>query len=705
MKAEFTRRDFLRSSTLGGAGLVIAFYLPTKADLRGQGAQPPFQPNAWLQVDPQDNVTIWVGKSEMGQGVRTSLPMIVAEELDADWKRVRIEPAQADASKYGNQLTGGSTSVRTSWEPLRQAGAQARAVLVAAAAQNWGVAPESCRTENGSVIHDASGRRARYGSLAEAAAKLPVPEKPPLKHAKDFRIVGKSLPRLDIPAKVDGSAQFGIDVRVPGMLFAVVARCPVFGGKVARFDATRAKAVKGVRAVTPISNGVAVVADSTWAAMEGRKALDVTWDEGPHAGLTSAEISRRFAKLAAGPAAVARHDGDVEAALKGAARTLEAVYEVPFLAHATMEPMNATADVRSGSCEVWAPTQFPAMAQEVAGKIAGVRPEKATVHITLMGCGFGRRTEADFVADAVEASKAVGKPVQVLWTREDDMQHDHYRPASYHVLRAGLDADGRLIAWTHRVVAPSIRGQYGATVEGGGVDLGAVDGAVDLPYAIPNLRVDYVMANTAVPVGYWRSVYASQTAFANECFLDEIAAAAGKDPVELRRDLLRNAPHHKAVLELVAEKSGWGKPLAAGRFRGLAVHKSFHTCVAEVAEVSLEKDGTPRVHRVVCAIDCGLPVNPAGIASQMQSGIVYGLSAALRGKITIDKGRVQQSNFDDYQVLRFDEMPHVEAHIVPSTEPPTGTGEPGLPPIAPAVANAVSAARGERVRKLPIVLV
>jgi isoquinoline 1-oxidoreductase beta subunit len=701
MKIELTRRDFLRSSALGGAGLVIAFYLPTKADMRGQGAQPPFQPNAWLQVDPQDNVTIWVGKSEMGQGVRTSLPMIVAEELDADWARVRIEPALADARKYGNQLTGGSTSVRTSWEPLRNAGAQARAMLITAAAQGWGVAPESCRTENGAVLDSASGRRARYGSLAEAAAKLPVPDKPPLKHVKDFRIIGKSLPRLDIPAKVDGSAQFGIDVRVPGMLFVVVARCPVFGGKPARFDATRAKAVKGVRAVTPISSGVAVVAESTWAAMEGRKALEITWDEGPNASLTSAEISRGFAKLAAGPAAVAREEGDAEAALKRAARTLEAVYEVPFLAHATMEPMNATADVGRGACKVWAPTQFPSMAQQVAGKIAGLPPEKVVVHITLLGGGFGRRAEADFVADAVETSKAVGAPVQVLWTREDDMQHDVYRPASYHVLRAGLDADGQLIAWTHRVVAPSIRGQRGEKLEGG-LDHGAVDGAADLPYAIPNLHVDYVMANTPVPVGYWRSVYASQTAFANECFLDEIAVSAGKDAVELRRDLLRDAPHHKAVLELVAEKSGWGKPLAAGHFRGLAVHKSFHSYVAEVAEVSLEKDGTPRIHRVACAIDCGLPVNPAGVVSQMQSGIVYGLSAALRGKITVDKGRVQQSNFDDYQPLYFDEMPHVEAHIVPSTEPPTGTGEPGLPPIAPAVANAVSAARGQRVRRLPI---
>jgi CO/xanthine dehydrogenase Mo-binding subunit len=638
----------------------------------------------------------------MGQGVRTSLPMIVAEELDADWTRVRIEPALADARKYGNQLTGGSTSVRTSWEPLRHAGAQARSMLMAAAAQSWGVAADSCRTENGCVIHDASRRRARYGSLSEAAAKLPLPEKPPLKNPKDFRIIGQSLPRLDIPTKVDGSARFGIDVRVPGMLFAVVARCPVFGGKMARFDATRAKAVQGVRAVTPIASGVAVVADSTWAAMQGRKALEITWDEGPHAALSSDDISRRFAKLAAGPAAVAREEGDVEAALKRAARTLAAVYEVPYLAHATMEPMNATADVRRpGSCEVWAPTQFPSMAQQVAGKIAGLPAEKVTVHITLLGGGFGRRADADFVADAVETSKAVRAPVQALWTREDDMQHDLYRPASYHVLRAGLDVDGRLIAWTHRVVAPSISGQRGEKLEGG-LDRGAVDGAADLPYSIANLRVDYVMANTAVPVGYWRSVYASQTAFANECFLDEIAAAVGKDPVELRRELLRNAPHHKAVLELVAEKSGWGQRLPAGHFRALAVHKSFHSYVAEVAEVSLANDGTPRVHRVVCAVDCGLAVNPAGIASQMQSGIVYGLSAALRGKIIIDKGRVQQSNFDDYQVVRFDEMPQVEVHIVPSSEPPTGTGEPGLPPIAPAVANAVSAARGQRVRTLPI---
>ena len=701
MKADLTRRDFLRTSALGGAGLVIAFYLPSKADLRGRGAQPPFQPNAWLQIDPEDNVTIWVGKSEMGQGVRTSLPMIVAEELDADWTRVQIEPALAEARKYGNQLTGGSTSVRTSWEPLRKAGAQARAMLISAAAQSWGVAPDSCHTENGSVVHDASGRRVRYGSLAEAAAQLRVPEKPSLKSAKDFRIIGQSLPRLDIPTKVDGSAQFGIDVCVPGMLFAVVVRCPVFGGKLAHFDASHAKKVKGVRAVTPISSGVAVVADSTWGAMEGRKALDVTWDEGRDAALTSAEIRHRFASLAVGPAAVAREEGDAEAALKRAARRLEAVYEVPFLAHATMEPMNATADVRPGSCEVWAPTQFPSMAQEVAGKIAGLPPESVKVHITLLGCGFGRRAEADFVADAVETSKAVQTPVQVLWTREDDMQHDSYRPASYHVLRAGLDADGRVIAWMHRVVAPSIEAQRGEKLEGG-LDPSAVDGAADLPYAIPNLRVDYVMANTPVPVGYWRSVYASQTAFANECFLDEIAVAAGMDPVKLRRDLLRNAPHHKAVLELVAEKSGWGQPLPEGHFRGLAVHRSFHSYVAQAVEVSLEKDGTPQVHRVVCAIDCGLPVNPAGIISQMQSGIVYGLSAALRGRITIDKGRVEQSDFADYPVLRFDEMPQVEAHIVPSTEPPTGTGEPALPPIAPAVANAVSAARGRRIRKLPI---
>ena len=701
MTTGLTRREFLHTSAVGGAGLVITFYLPAKAELHGQGTQLSFQPNAWLQIDPEDNVTIWVGKSEMGQGVRTSLPMIVAEELDVDWTRVRIEPALADSHKYGNQLTGGSTSVRTSWEPLRKAGAQARAMLIAAAAQSWGVAADSCRTENGFVVHEASGRRARYGSLAEAAANLPVPEKPPLKNPKDFRIIGQSLSRLDIPAKVDGSAQFGIDVRVPAMLFAVVARCPVFGGKPARFDATRAKAVKGVRAVAPISSGLAVVAESTWAAMEGRKALDVTWNEGPHAALTSAEISRRFARLAAGPAAVAREEGDAEAALKRAARKLEAVYEVPFLAHATLEPMNATAHVRPGSCEIWAPTQFPSMAQQVAGKIAGLPPDKVTVHITLLGGGFGRRAEADYVVDAVETSKAVRAPVQVLWTREDDMQHDVYRPASYHVLRAGLDAEGRLIAWTHRVVAPSIGAQRGEKLESG-LDRSAVDGAAELPYAIPNMRVDYVMANTAVPTGYWRSVYASQTAFANECFLDEIAVAARKDPVELRRALLNKAPHHKAVLELVAEKSGWGQALPPGRFRGLAVHGSFHSYTAEVAEVSLAKDGTPRVHRVVCAIDCGLPVNPAGVASQMQSGVVYGLSAALRGKITIDKGRVQQSNFDDYQVLRFDEMPRVEVHIVPSTEPPTGTGEPGLPPIAPAVANAVSAARGQRVRKLPI---
>ena len=715
--AALSRRGFLKTGALAGTGLVIGLYLPGRGETASAAAATAsFAPNAWLSIDPQGKVTIWVGKSEMGQGVRTSMPMLVAEELEVEWASVRIEQALADKDRYGDQGTGGSTSVRTSWEPLRKAGATAREMLREAAAQSWKVDKSSCRAEKGAVVHTASGRRLAYGALAAAAAKLPVPREVPLKDPKDFRILGQRLHRLDTPGKVDGSAQFGIDIRVPGMLYATVARCPVFGGKAAGHDESRAKAVKGVRHVVAIPSGVAVVADSTWAAMQGREALEVRWDEGPNAGLTSAAIRRQFEEAAQRGGAVARKEGDAGAALAGAARKLEAIYEVPFLSHAPMEPQNTTARVGKDLCEVWSPTQVPNSVQTECAKALGIPPASVKVHTTLMGGGFGRRLEEDYAVEAVQVAKAVGAPVKVVWTREDDMRHDWYRPASYHRLSAGLDGDGRPAAWTHRVVAPSIVGQRWPQAIKNGLDESAVDGAANLPYGIPHILVDYVMSNTPVPTGWWRAVYNTQNGFVNECFIDELAAASGKDPYEFRLGLLSEprkvfqpgddlplvTARLKGVLELAASRAGWGKPLPKGRGRGLAAHFSFGSYVAEVAEISVAESGAVRVHRVVAAVDCGMTVNPDILEAQVQGGIVYGLTAALKGAITIDKGRVEQGNFDDYEVLRIEEMPEVEVHTVPSSEHPGGMGEPGVPPIAPAVANAVFAATGKRIRRLPI---
>ena len=701
-----SRREFLKKGSAAGAALVIGFYLPGKGSLAAAGvpAAAPFAPNAFIRVGADDLVTILVGQSEMGQGVLTSLPMIVAEELEADWKKVRFESALADPAYFnplwGAQGTGGSTSVRAFWEPLQKAGAAAREMLIAAAAQTWGVDKSTCRAENGAIVHPPSGRRLTYGALVETAAKLPVPKDVPLKQPKDFRVIGKRTKRLDTADKSSGRAGFGIDVRVPGMLHAVVARCPVFGGKVAKFDA--AKALPGVRHVVPIESGVAIVAESTWAAMEGRRALEITWDEGPNANLDSAGITKLFEERTRQPGAVARKEGDAAAALAGAAKKIEAIYEVPFLAHATLEPMNRTAHVRADSCDIWVPTQFQTGTQGVAAKITGLPPASVKVHTTLLGGGFGRRAELDFVAEAVQVSKAVGAPVQVVWSREDDMQHDFYRPASYSRFSAGLDADGWPVAWMHRIACPSISMRWSPEEVKNGVDPSSVEGAAELPYAVPNILVDYHLTDTGIPVGYWRSVGHTQNAFFTECFLDEVAAAGGKDPYELRRRLLAKAPRHLGVLELAATKAGWGSPLPRGRGRGIAVMKSFGSFVAEVAEVSIARDGAVRVHRVVCAVDCGSVVNPDTVEAQMESGIVYGLTAALKGAITIDKGRVQQSNFHDYEMLRINEMPVIEVHIVPSSEPPGGVGEPGTPPIAPAVANAIFAVTGKRIRRLPI---
>ena len=706
-KPPITRRDFIKVASATGAGLVLGFTLPV-IGRQGRPADPtdkPFAPNAWLSIGHDGAVTITSAKSEMGQGVQTALPMIVAEELDADWSMVRVEQATAD-KKYGNMGTGGSTSVRTSWEMLRKAGATARAMLIAAAAQAWNVDQASCKTARGTVVHTPSGRTFAYGELAGRAAALPVPEKVTLKELSDFHIVGKPTRRLDSPAKVNGSARFGIDVRTPGMLYAVVARCPVFGGSVARFDAAKAKQLPGVLHVVQIDSGVAVVAASTWEALQGREALEIAWNEGPHAGLSSESIRKTLADASKNNGAVAEQTGDAVKTVAGSTTRLEAVYEAPFLAHATMEPMNCTAHVKSDSCEVWAPTQSPTGIQQQAATITGLDPSRITVHTTYLGGGFGRRADSDFAAEALQLSKSVGAPVMVFWSREDDTQHDGYRPASMHVLTGAVDAAGTIEAMTHRVVAPSIGEQRWPGSVKNGLDHGAVEGAVEMPYDIPNVLVEYVMASTPIPIWFWRSVYPSQNVFAVECFIDELAAAAKKDPYEFRHTLMAKSPRFRTVLDLAAEKARWSTPLSPGRYRGIAFSPPafFQTPVAEVVEISVTPEKSIRVHRVVCAVDCGIAVNPETVRAQMEGAIVYGLTAALKGEITIEKGRVVQGSFDDYPLMTIDEMPEVEVHIVPSTAPPSGVGEPGLPAVAPALANAVYAATGKRIRKLPITL-
>ncbi len=721
------RREFLARSAAAGAAFSLG------VSLTGCGSEAPpdaggasFVPDAWIRIFDDGRVVVAVDRSEMGQGVSTALPMLVAEELDADWTRVEFQFAPAheayrNALSYG-QLTGGSTSVMNAWVPLREAGARARAMLVAAAAAEWGVPPAECRTERGEVMHDASARRAGYGRLAALASRQPVPPRVTLRDPASFRLIGTAAPRLDHAAMVSGRTRYGLDIRPEGVLTALVARCPVFGGRVRRFDPATAMAVPGVLAVVPISSGVAVIAGGYWAAHQGRAALRVEWDEGPDAGMNSAAIEARLrAAVDEDTGATARSAGDVTAALTGAARVVEAEYDFPYLAHACLEPMNCTAHVRRDGADVWVPTQtqwlpraFGGGTRGVAARIAGLPWSQVRVHTTNLGGGFGRRSETDFVRDAVEASKAVGAPVKVVYSREDDIQHDFYRPASYHRLRAGLDAGGRVVAWRHQIAAQSIIARFiPGFVPGfltrlagplkGGVDPTAVEGASDPPYGIPSVDVRYHRAELGVPVGFWRSVGHTHTAFAVETFIDELAAVAGIDPVVFRRSLLPEASRHRRVLDAAAEHAGWGSPLPTGTARGIAVHESFGSWCAQVAEVGLEA-GRVRVRRVVAAFDCGHVVHPDIVRAQIEGGIVYGLSAALEGRITLDRGRVVQSNFHDYPVLRMDAMPAIEVHLVPSGAAPGGVGEPGTPPIAPAVANAVSALTGTRVRRLPITL-
>jgi len=725
-----SRRTFLRAGAAAGGGLLISFSLPARISTALGGGAPPrdFMPNGFIRIDRDGRVTLVMHKVEMGQGTYTSMPMLLAEELEVDLSQVRLEHAPPDDALYaepffGVQETGGSTSVRGNWEPLRRAGATARSMLVSAAAETWNVPATTCRAASGAVMHGPTGRSLSYGALVDRAALLPVPRDVALKDPKDFKLIGTPVKRLDTPEKVDGTAQFGIDVRLPGMKFAAVAACPVFGGKLASVDDTRAKALPGVQQVVRLDDAVAVVADDTWSAKRGLAALDIRWDEGPNAKVTTADIVQQLADASQKSGVVARKQGDAAGAMAGAAQKVEAIYELPFLAHATMEPVNCTVDVRPDGCDVWVGTQVPTFTQTAAAKVTGLPKARVRVHNHLLGGGFGRRLEVDFITRAVQIAKQVTGPVQVLWSREEDIQQDMYRPYYYDRIAAGLDAGGKPIAWTHRITGSSIiarvsselfpknlrviralgLGSLIATVRG--LDTDAVEGAAEPPYDLPNIRVEYVRQEPpGVPTAFWRGVGPTRSIFVVESFIDELAAVAKRDPFEYRRALLDGSPRAKAVLELAAERAGWGRPLPAGsgRGRGIALLHAFGSYVAQVAEVEVSKQGDVRVQRVVCAVDCGTVVNPDIVKAQMESGIVFGITGALWGEITIKDGRVEQHNFHDYRMLRLSEAPVVDVHLVTSTEAPGGVGEPGTSAVMPAVANAIFAATGRRIRKLPV---
>ena len=709
---EMQRREFLKAGAALGGGLLISLYVPefVPAARAADSAVKPVALNAFVRIGSDESVTVISNHSEMGQGIYTSLPMLLNEELEADWARVRVESSAVDAvynhTVFGLIMTGGSTTTNSEYDRFRKMGAMARIMLITAAAQSWNVAPQTCHAEKGYVIHTPTGRRASYGSLAETASRIAPPQDIPLKDPKDFTLVGTPVHRLDTPSKTNGTAQFGLDVYIPGMLTAVVARAPVFGGKVISFNADRAKAIPGVVNVVQVPSGVAVIGKGFWPAKLGREKLEINWDDGPGAAISTVAMRENFSALSKTPGAVARKAGDPAAALASAAKTITAEYEVPYLAHCMMEPLNTVVDLHEDRCEIWTGTQFQTGDRAAAAKVAGLKPEQVTLHTTLLGGGFGRRANpaCDFVTEATEVAKAAKVPVKVVWTREDDIRGGWYRPMWYDHFAAGLDANGNPVAWTHTIVGQSI--MTGTMFEAfgvkNGIDSASVEGAADILYGIPNLQVELHTPKNEVPVQWWRSVGHSHTGFSVEAFLDEVAHAGGKDPYQLRRTLLAAQPRMLAVLDLAAQKANWEGALPAGRARGIATHFSFDSYVAQVAEVSVEKDGTVHVHRVVAAVDCGQTVNPDTVKAQLEGGIIFGLTAALKTEITFDKGRVQQRNFNDYPMLRMFESPVIEVFIVPSTEHPTGVGEPGVPPVAPAVANAIFAATGKRVRRLPI---
>jgi isoquinoline 1-oxidoreductase subunit beta len=724
------RRDFLKSGVATSVALLVGFRLPARArtDAAEEQEKPAVNPfNAWVRITPDNRVTLILGKSEMGQGVMTALPMILAEELCLDWKDVRVEQAPTNPKIYEHG-TGGSGSVAGSWLPLRQAGAAAREMLITAAASRWNVDRDTCVAKDGGVLHGARKSFLTYGELVGDAAKLPVPDlnKVPLKNSNDFTIVGKDMSRVEAKNKIDGAAKYGIDSRMPGMQFAVIARCPVFGGKVKSFDATGAKKVAGVRDVLKIdavekgaftTGGVVVLADNSWAAMQGRKALKIEWDEGPAKNESTESLRQHFLENVSKPGKTVRNDGDADAALAATDKKIEATYEFPFAPHATMEPMNCTVHIRPDGAEAWVPTQAPQWAQDIVAGVSGLPKESVVVHTTLMGGGFGRRYQGDFVMEAAQVAKATGKPVMVLWTREDDMQHDFYRPASYHKLHGAISNDGTVACWKHFQTSTSIDAMWGDKGEAE-AEKSEFATAAFIPYETPNFRVEYALAKSSVPRAWWRSVEHSSSGFVVESFIDELATAAGADPYEFRLKIIGadriipdftnpkegkplNTARLKSVLKLVAEKGAWGSPLPSGVGRGIAGYYSFETYTACVAEVSVENRAV-KVHRIVYAVDCGRPVNPAGVRAQVESAAIYGLSAALHDAITIKDGRVEQANFNDYEMPRIAETPKTEVYVVPSTEEPTGIGEPGLPVVAPAVCNAVYALTRKRIRRLPI---
>ena len=719
------RRSFLKLSVsigaAAGGGLLLGISLPAasqgdapkgKSVIGGDGDEAPqsgvFEPDAFVQIDSTGKVTLIIPKVEMGQGVYTSIPMLIAEELEVPLDTVVIAHAPPNEKLFsdpllGGQLTGGSTSIRYAWEPMRRAGATARVLLISAAAQQWQVDPSTCHAERGEVVHAASSRRIGYGQLADAAAKLPAPQNVTLKDPKDFKLIGTTVKRLDSPEKIDGTAMFGLDVRLPDMVYAAIVNSPVFGGTLVSVDDTNAKKIPGVRQVIKLDNGVAVIGDHTWAAKRGAAALDITWNEGRSASYSTAKVVQELANASKQNGAVARKDGDVTKGFADAKTRVDAVYQQPFLAHATMEPVNCTVSVRADGCDIWVGTQVPTRAVDAGVRITGLPADKITVHNHLLGGGFGRRLETDFIAQALKVGKQLNTPVKVVWTREEDVQHDMYRPYYYDTISAGLDANGKPIAWQHRIVGSSILARFAPPAFKNGLDPDAVEVASDLPYDLPNQLIDYVRQEPMdIPTAFWRGVGPTRSTFVVESFIDELAAQAKIDPVKYRRDLLDKTPRAKNVLDVATQAAGWGSTLPKGQGRGVSVMHAFGSFLSMVVDVTVNGDGEVAVNRVVCAVDCGMVVNPNTIEAQIQGGVIFAITAALYSEITIKDGRVEQSNFTDYRILRIDQTPTIDVHIIRSAEAPGGIGEPGTAALSPALTNAIYAATGKRLRQLPV---
>ncbi len=703
MVKKMDRREFIKISSTAGSGLILGFYLPNK--LQGKSLESKiFQPNAWINVQPDNYVKIMVGKSEMGQGVITSLPMIIAEEMDLDWSKVIVEKAPADRSKYGSQMTGGSNSISSSFMKLRKAGATAREMLVTAASEYWGVPENECTTNSSKVFHEKTNKKISYGELATKAGQQLIPKNPTLKNSKNFSIIGKNMSRKDTLPKINGTAEFALDIKLDGMVYATVVHSPIFGGKVISFEKNSLDGINGILDVFEIESGIAIVGDNTWTVLKAARKIKINWSEGEAKGVNTNQITEELMKASKKRGGVVRREGNVKRALKSSENILEAIYQSPFQAHATMEPMSCTISVEETKCQIWVGTQNPNGALKTVSKLTGLKKEQIEVNVTYLGGGFGRRSSNDFVKESVEIANIVKKPIKLTWSREEDMQNDYYRPASLHVMKGAIDQKKNLTVWKHRITAPSILFSQLVTIPfpfKEKLDLISTEGAKHIPYQIPNMQVDYQMTKTDIPLGFWRSVYSSQNAFANECFMDELAEKAGKDPINFRLELLPENSRDASVIELVADRSGWKSFSNGPIYQGFSSHKSFGTWVAQVARVSVENNQI-KVHEVHCALDCGLVINPNIVKTQISSAIIYGLSATLKSKITIDDGKVVESNFDDFDVIRMDETPKIKVYLVDSDKPPKGVGEPGLPPIAPAVTNAVYAATGKRFRQLPI---